>query len=325
MHTDGIIRTSKTDYSTVISTTGSGGSNELRLDNISSIRRYYDVNGDKFLKLESSETQSVYSELVFSNAVDSNGHISTSVGLQVNGTLDIFEGDFGTLSISSHTNILGEIRSEGKVSAIALGNNFGQLVASNGDFYTDTANTESFSIDSVTNSKIAALGVTTAKIDDNAVQVRQIDDNSVYTDAIIDSVVTTDKINDLSVDEDQIADYIDNPLIIRDGAVTEPKLSFANLEYVGSGIQTGFNIPRSTGRNVDIYHHLLLENPSQYIYKVWIVGSPTESWDAESGGFDSRHKNYFTQAIGGLFYDPILGDEIISVDLEYLIYKINVR
>ena len=90
LYGDGIIRVSKTNYGTQISSVPAGGSNSLKLNDINGIRRYNNVNGDKFVKLNGGK-QTIFSELIFQDNIVFENTLSLSNSLGAQG-LDVDAG-----------------------------------------------------------------------------------------------------------------------------------------------------------------------------------------------------------------------------------------
>tara|TARA_R110000744_G_scaffold7342_7_gene25376 strand:- start:1041 stop:2282 length:1242 start_codon:yes stop_codon:yes gene_type:complete len=244
LYDDGVTRVSSTNFALLSSATGSGGNDQLRIDEPNNVRRYYEnVIGDKYLKLSVGHTQELFDDLTMNGALTSSANITTSAQLN-SATLSVTGNATigGTLGVTGNTtleniqvngtaNFAQNIDAVGKVTANSGFSVGAQIVVnSNAEIHSDRVVAASIALGAVTNPKLATNSVSTLKIVDDAVTNAKMATNSVDTLELVDGAVTNAKMAIDSVDTDNIVN----------GAITDDKLGFNTLQYLAFGQQNEF-------------------------------------------------------------------------------------
>lgn len=216
LYEDNNQRTALEDFGTALVATAIDSTNSLRIDQIDDARRYWkNVLGDKFLSLDSSETQYVLSNVSMQGTFTSTGTITTSGTInasQVSTTnLSADSGTVTALQSSSivtntlNVNSTAVFASSLKAAVYEAGDGSGAVINNDGSISTDRVTSDSIKAGAVDTSELSDGAVTTIKIDNGAVEHEKLATDSVYGDKIKDEAITTNKIDILAVTGDKIA------------------------------------------------------------------------------------------------------------------------
>ena len=252
---DTVLRDSTIDYTYVIGSTPTGVES-IRLDPPEDILRYYEnILGDKFLQLNSSDIETINSQLIFTSNVTFNGDV-TATDI-VADTANITGG----LTVGSNLNVSGDIVSDGSISGAssitateiyvtALGT---PVINSSGIVGANLVETASIQDNAITTIKLADGAVGFDQIAAGAVISSKINAGAVSTIKIEDGAVTELKIATDAVTADKIAPNAITTNKIADGTVNSGHLNFNTIEVLNTHT---YSLPLKTGNTLHTQNHL---------------------------------------------------------------------
>jgi len=247
---DGASKLALTLYSTVISGTGSGGNDEIRIDDIQNIRRYYEnVIGDKFLNTETTQGQQVQGFVDFLTDIQANQVIGTNViGLNtisapnlnvnaqatladtnINGSLVMLSGTLATLynvdvngtlntgSLNVATAVIADSFSTNSTTPVPV-------IRPDGIIGANFVEEDSIQDGAVTENKLGAGAVTTSKLEGGAVTEGKIGAGAVTSNKLGTDSVNENKIADDSIRREHILDGEVLGAAIGNGEITNVKI-----------------------------------------------------------------------------------------------------
>lgn len=241
LYDDGVTRVSSTNFALLSSATGSGGNDQLRIDEPNNVRRYYEnVIGDKYLKLSVGYTQELFDGLIMNGALTSSANITTSTQLN-SATLSVTgNANVGSLNVIGNTQMDGELNVDGfvgfgnqlNVTGDIVGQTFrtpvgGISINVDGDISTDKVLTDSIKDQAVTNAKLAPNSVSQDRLQYDSVGNGQIQDFAVKSNNLGNNSVGSQQLMINSINNDNIVD----------NAVDQDKLGFNTLQYLDFGQQ----------------------------------------------------------------------------------------